>query len=461
MICRMPVSADFVRQQFRDKESRDNKVFVSKLIKDAVISQAAFHVTPPNVGRTVSRESSISVVSSNPQSYQPARNAVQVDKKVTTTILPNPKFNPYKQTVLTPKTKLTPNISIQNFMVKTIPNSGDWIKTATTSYAQNLYLHALFMRMVRENEQEFDGLWIEVAEGVMKDKPKTTSPLYNFYTGRTVAYKVLDKSGKVNNKRTFDVAAFYKDVAYFEEMALSYDTIEGEDKLTARIVLTVPEINNTWTADFNRKIKTVFNGKDYASGEFVEVLPKGAEVVGDMKGEGQGGRVSGAVKGLDRRLMNVLEAAAAAANVNIVVTSGFRGSKSNPSGRHTGMAADIAIYSNGKLMNLNPFGSSGSKDTAVVKTFIKEFIKAAKSSGYLPSAGAANNEISKSQYATYVEPWVMTRQGGPLYMSGTAVHVDIARTPGLANISGGAGPYWGGSGETARVPAPNWLKSLF
>jgi hypothetical protein len=100
------------------------------------------------------------------------------------------------------------------------------------------------------------------------------------------------------------------------------------------------------------------------------------------------------------------------------------------------------LYSNGRLLSVeNP------ADLAIIQNYTRSYLDATRAAGLTPSVGIANPAYGS---------------GSSLYMSGTAFHYDIARTPGIgANLSPGAGPYWGGSQETAHHAPPSWLVNMY
>lgn len=165
-----------------------------------------------------------------------------------------------------------------------------------------------------------------------------------------------------------------------------------------------------------------------------EVLP-GSSTGGDS------GSVSGDTSGLNSQLTSALQSAAAEAGVTAVVTSGAR--ENNPSGRHNGSAADVQLFSNGRLLSVeNP------ADLAIIQTYTNAYLVATRSAGLVPSVGIGNPAYGS---------------GSELYMNGTAFHYDIARTPGFSSAATNpnAGPYWGGSGRTSGHPPPAWLVNMY
>jgi len=155
------------------------------------------------------------------------------------------------------------------------------------------------------------------------------------------------------------------------------------------------------------------------------------------------GSVSGDTDGLRPELMDALDQAATETGVTAVVTSGVRDGGSNPSGRHNGSAADVALYSDGRLLSVeNP------ADLAIIQNYTQAYLDATTSAGLTPSVGIANPAYGS---------------GSSIYMSGTSFHYDISRTPGYSSAATNpaAGPYWGGSGSTAHHSPPSWLVDMY
>lgn len=272
------VTIDNVRSILRDPANRNNSTFIQKVLEENILHPDYKKASPPVIGRMVKEDASAEVVSLNIGSNRPTQTSVVVDKKINNSIVPNPKFNPLKQAEITARTRLSDKITLSRFINADIPsrvfkNRDLAFKQQTAKY---LYAHAMFLEMVRDNEDEFDGVMLQVAEGIYqpgKDETVTKDSLnFKKFTGHAVVYKVIDKSGKVNNKRTFDLAAYYKDTALFDEMILSYDTFEGQDKLTSRIILIMPDLDINWNGNFRRKVSTEFNNIKYSSGELIECL---------------------------------------------------------------------------------------------------------------------------------------------------------------------------------------------
>ena len=55
-------------------------------------------------------------------------------------------------------------------------------------------------------------------------------------------------------------------------MILSYDTVDPTGKLRAQIILIMPELDETFSARYNRKVETHFNNQLQSQDELVEIL---------------------------------------------------------------------------------------------------------------------------------------------------------------------------------------------
>lgn len=466
-----------MRSKLRDPANRENEKFIKYAMQTGTISEKWDTPTPDGIGRIVSRGGASPGLTA--LGTQGGLKPYRLSPSQGVTITPDPQYNPFVwvqdaqvnggSTDITPSLPLAAGITLAKFLgSEDDPTTLSHILSMETrlQLAKYYYVHATHMKSIQENTGPFRDVSLVVTEGLYKPGPQETITKDSINdlksTGRAVVYNVIDSTGRPSLGRLFDVASYWKDILKFDKMVLSYDTIDGE--LHGRIIMILPEIDDQWNGTFKRAIETEFNTHKLSEDELIEVVPEGYNTTSGgvaleppgTVGQGYTGDITGDLANLDRRLLQILEAAAAEANVNVVVTSGNRGS--GGSGRHSGYAADVSLYSGGKKLTLGTHGSSGSQDTAIIRTFIAAFISNARSKGLLPSVGAANNELSRAEYAKYVSSSLFNRPGGALYMGGTAVHVDIAR--GLA-IGANRGYVWGGSEETANVPPPTWLSSLF
>lgn len=449
-----PVTTGRARSQLRDPAARSNAQYVNNAISTQAICENYNNPTPEGIGRIFSSSdgvpSSGSTSVGTSQSIQPFIPR----RPVTVRLLPDVDHNPLSSgQPITSSTRLASNITMARFLgTQDDPTTLNHIRdeNARQQLAKYYYLHARIMQTILEDNDAFANYTLAVTEGLYRPGPQETITAGSLNelksVGRAVAYVLLDASGQPNLTKLVDLVVYWKDTINFDRMILSYDTIDCV--LNGRVIIVLPEINDNWEGTYNFQVTTELNNHLLSQGEIVEVLPQAnpssySAVPSGQVGEGYSGTIRGDVAGLDARLVDLLETAAEQTGLNVVVSSGNRGA--GGSGRHNGYAADIMLYDGETLLDLN--NGPSSRDTGLIRDYIGAFINNARARGLVPSAGAGNNE------GNYYHR---------LYMRGIAVHVDIARTPGIgARLAGNAGPYWGGSEETAHVPPPSWLVSLF
>lgn len=300
--------------------------------------------------------------------------------------------------------------------------------------ARNLQIHAWYMKTVADaNVFDLADFELSVLHGLYRHEgsPDTlTAGSINDLarTGRAITYQVINKRTRAPAaEKTFDVAVFIKNYMPFEKLILNYDSFNPNGNLAGSITIVVPTIpENYIDITFANEIETVYNGRQFTSGELAEVT--GVPQVGLSVN-------------LTDQLTEVLEAAAATIpGISLQTTSGVRPGSS--SGRHTsGNASDTALNYNGRRLTV---GSA--EDRALIEQFTAAFFQIARSRGFQPSAGVANHNYPRNRW----------------YMGGSVFHFDIAAgrntTPSGRPV---VAAVWGGSGATRDVPPPDWLRRVY
>ena len=452
-----PVTTGLARSKLRDPANKGNSAFIGHSLSTGVICEKYDNPSPEGIGRIVSGAAGTAAGGSTKIGTGTGSAAFVPDKKTKIAIIPEPEYNPYQANVISSSTSLAPGISMAKFLGSTEdPSTLNHLKTndSRVEVAKYYYLHARIMKTVLDDTDQFKDFTLVVTEGMYRPGPSETITPNSVNDlkskGRAVVYGLVDKTGSHNLTKLFDLAAYWKDTIAYDKIILSYDTVDC--KLNARLIVILPEINSSWEGTYSRTVETELNGHKLSQGELVEILPRPSSAYNNgynpsgTVGAGYDGSIKGSVEGLDNRLMEVLEDAASQSQLNVTVTSGYRSEGNNPSGRHAGFAADVALYDGSTRLTV-----TNSYHLGLIQDFLKAFIDSARSKGLVPSVGAANDGVNNNG-----APW-------PLYMGGNTFHVDIARTPGIgAVLSSQAGAYWGGSGDISRhVPPPNWLVSLF
>ena len=193
-------------------------------------------------------------------------------------ILVDPVFNPNFQSSIGTETKLGPGISIAKFLgAYGDRTSFDHISTASQrkQVARNLYLHAEAMRLINGNATHFNDVRLVVSEGLYREGSLETldSVTEKKADGRLCYYQVIDREGKIDFEKTFDVAEFWKDNIDYAELTLDYDTYNPDGSLTGQIGLEFPTIPESFDVRFDNKLQTKFNNQLQSRNELVEILP--------------------------------------------------------------------------------------------------------------------------------------------------------------------------------------------
>jgi len=195
-------------------------------------------------------------------------------------INPDAAYNPANQSVITPRTRLAPGISMGRFL----GGYGDkQTMTHIISPAERLklakqyYLQAQVIRVVADNiGGKFADYRLVVAEGLYRPAPgeildigSTNSYMAN---GQCVVYELIDEEGNNAAEKTFELAVFLKDHIEFDKLILDYDSYDPNGELNAQIAIIMPEIRPPWVVTYANKIETTFNNYVQSTNELVEIL---------------------------------------------------------------------------------------------------------------------------------------------------------------------------------------------
>jgi hypothetical protein len=190
-------------------------------------------------------------------------------------ILADPVYNPENQTTINSATKLGPGITIAKFLGaygdRTPFNHIEALWTRR-QIARNLYPHAEAMKMINESPL-FEDIRLIVSEGILQPKDFTWSGgvIDEKRFGRLVYYQVVDKEGKIDFEKTFDIAEYWKDYIEFDTLYLDYDSYNTDGSLTAQIGLKFPEIPSTFDVTMKNNVETWYNNNLMSKNELIEI----------------------------------------------------------------------------------------------------------------------------------------------------------------------------------------------
>ena len=80
-----------------------------------------------------------------------------------------------------------------------------------------------------------------------------------------------NSSGDVDVRKTFELAIYLKDIIQYNKLILDYDNYSPNGLINAQIIITAPEIDQNYTAIFDRQIETRFNNAIQSNSDFIEV----------------------------------------------------------------------------------------------------------------------------------------------------------------------------------------------
>ena len=191
-------------------------------------------------------------------------------------IVVDPVFNPNKQSSISASTKLGPGVTIAKFLGaygdRTAFNhvgSNDDRK----QIARQLYLQAEMMRVIQGNIELFNDVRLIVSEGIYREGPTETlaGDTSKKNKGELVYYQVIDKNGKLDFEKLFDIAEYWKDYTNFDELRLDYDTYNPDGSLTVSIGVLMPTVDEGFNVNFKNDVKTFFNNSLQSADELVEI----------------------------------------------------------------------------------------------------------------------------------------------------------------------------------------------
>ena len=238
-------------------------------------------------------------------------------------LLIDPKYDPTGKTI-TSATKLGPGISMAKFLgargsrtqLEKLYNENFNGAVDRAQLARNLVLHSQILQSVVGNV-EYSQHRLIVSEGVYEPNPsfnvieapsanKLTARdkarqisgatygqgpngwivTYPNYTGekpsdilalrrkgQAVVYQLIDRNGKTDPEKTFELAAYWKDYINYDKLTLDYDTFDPSGDLTCQIVIETPEVPEDYNISFKYDIETKYNGELQTKNELLEIYP--------------------------------------------------------------------------------------------------------------------------------------------------------------------------------------------
>ena len=175
-------------------------------------------------------------------------------------IIPERQYNPLNKTEITNGTKLDGGIPLSTFVNNGVTSFKSL--NARKSIAKYCYVHSMMMNAVSSNVGRFGDYALSLAEGVYIPEPNQAiskgSILDLARTGRVAVYDVK-RNGVSDPSAAFNIASYFKDNHLFQDLILSFDTVDPNQSVTAQIIIILPQMDSLYRGDFRKKVSTEFN----------------------------------------------------------------------------------------------------------------------------------------------------------------------------------------------------------
>jgi hypothetical protein len=254
------ISTADIRRLLRDPANRTDEFLIGFALAREVLNFRYMQSTPTAVKRIESKEPLFkygTTVYGNPTIPKLRYKDGLRFKK----IVPEKQYNPVLMTSINNGTKLGQGLSLSTFTGSTLNSKATLADRKKV--AKHLYLQTLLLNGVSNNKGRFGKYSVNVAEGLYAPETNqtvTSGSILDLQTkGRAVVYEVTNLEGKNDPAAAFNVASYWKDTMMFDDLILSYDTVDPSVEYTAQIIVTMPEVTDKYVGDFRRNVQTEYN----------------------------------------------------------------------------------------------------------------------------------------------------------------------------------------------------------
>jgi hypothetical protein len=248
-----------VRRLLRDPKNRQDKLFLGTAFAKGALNFRFMQSTPTAVKRIVPNESQAKY-GTNRYGLSAVPKLRYKDNLRFKNIIPERQYNPVVLNEISNSTKLGKGISVSMFAKNYL---AELTFEERKEVAKHLYLQTFLINGVRINTGRFAQSRLTVAEGLFFPETTYTITPGNILelqgTGRVAVYDVTDEFGNPDPAGAFNIACYFKDSMMFDELILSYDTVDPNQNLTAQIIVTMPKVDNKYIGNFRRIIRTEYN----------------------------------------------------------------------------------------------------------------------------------------------------------------------------------------------------------
>ena len=249
-----------VRRLLREKSNRTDSFFLGFALAKKVLSPEFAQSTPTSLKRIYPSGSTgkYGTVRYGKFTIPKLRYQETLQFKK---IIPEKQYNPLIKTQIDNSTKLGSGIPMAMFTNGFLNNKSDL--ESRKKLAKHLYLQTFLINGFNNNPGKFSKFTLSAVECLFvpeTNQALSSSGILSLQTkGRAVVYEVRNSKGQVDPVATFNVANYWKDNMLFDELILSFDTVDPNVDYTAQIIVIMPEVDDKYKGTFRRRVKTEYN----------------------------------------------------------------------------------------------------------------------------------------------------------------------------------------------------------
>ena len=276
-----PLTTGEVRSKLRDNGTLNNTEFTAAQVAAGKLNPEYPTATPKSIGRIAkaapTKAAHNDIIGPKSTVLTGTQSTFTPNPRTNGQFIPAANYNPENAKVIVAGLPIAKGVTIGRFLggKGEKSNMNHLTQAQRRQVARNLTPQAEAVRMINVNDGQFKNSRLIVVEGLYKKGPSETlvSGSLNSLAvdGRVVVYQLLDLNGKPDISRMFDLAVYWKDNIYYDEVILDYDKFDPTGSLSAHVILVMPNFDSSFKATYKTKVKTLFNGNIQSADSLVEI----------------------------------------------------------------------------------------------------------------------------------------------------------------------------------------------
>jgi|TARA_B110000858_G_scaffold103307_1_gene118432 hypothetical protein len=276
-----PLTTGEVRSKLRDNGTLNNTEFTASQIAAGKLNPEYPTATPGSVGRIAgqapSRTPHQTILGPVSSSRPGAQSTFTPHPRSNGAFLPDSIYNPENAKVITAGLPLAKGITLGRFLggkgEKT--NLNHLTSAQKRQVSRNFAPQAEAIASININDGAFKNNRLIVLEGLYKqgasEKLEADSLNSLATKGQVVVYQLNSLNGKIDIPGMFDMAVYWKDNLYYDQLILDYDKYDPSGILSCQVIVVMPSFPADFKVNFKKEIKTLFNGNVQSANSLVEI----------------------------------------------------------------------------------------------------------------------------------------------------------------------------------------------